>query len=215
MLPRTRDAARHHHRRRPVAHGLTGPLPQLKAMGIDDVLGFDFMDAPPKAAIIRWVPSARQHRRRRRRRACAVLARLLAYTVPPVHVRVHARLLLPRRLDEVDGGSVMVRPAGSAAVPCVGRCHCFPCCAPPPWLESTYCCAPRVQVAGAAVRAGGAGQPRQPHSRHRRAHVEAAGGWGRVAVVHVGGGGRSAAVWGRSGRCRRRRRPTRAVAPCV
>lgn len=26
---------------------------QLKAMGIDDVVGFDFMDPPPQAAIIR------------------------------------------------------------------------------------------------------------------------------------------------------------------
>jgi hypothetical protein len=27
--------------------------PQLKAMGIDDVVGFDFMDAPPRAGIVR------------------------------------------------------------------------------------------------------------------------------------------------------------------
>ena len=32
---------------------LTGVVLQLKAMGIDDVLGFDFMDPPPAAALLR------------------------------------------------------------------------------------------------------------------------------------------------------------------
>lgn len=32
---------------------LASTVLSLKAMGIEDVLGFDFMDPPPKAAIIR------------------------------------------------------------------------------------------------------------------------------------------------------------------
>jgi ATP-dependent RNA helicase DHX8/PRP22 len=28
---------------------------QLKALGVEDVVGFDFMDKPPRAAIVRWV----------------------------------------------------------------------------------------------------------------------------------------------------------------
>jgi hypothetical protein len=31
---------------------------QLKALGVEDVVGFDFMDKPPRAAVVRWVASS-------------------------------------------------------------------------------------------------------------------------------------------------------------
>ena len=41
-------------RNRPHCRRTVSPLPlQLKALGVQDVLGFDFMDPPPRAALLR------------------------------------------------------------------------------------------------------------------------------------------------------------------